>query len=424
MATYRVAFTKSALNCIQHPVSGKRDHYRDDGGINSNRYLVLQITATAKTFYFTRWVQGRGTTRHRIGEWPAISIDKARKRCTQLSADVDQGVDPMAEKRRQRQTGISLTAAFEQYIEDATHRAVDPLTQATVGNYRRSIKSHFKAWLSKPAKDVTSQMVEDWYRQATKESISSANSAMRAARAVYNYQKKIATRQQSELFKYNPFAGHTMAREAARDECIETSELPQWVKAVEALQSETTRDYLLLMLYTGLRRREAAPLRWSDIDFKKKSLTAKGATETGKTKSGTTHTIPLSTFLIALLERRRPLANDPKGYVFPGTGKVGYLSDPKKAINSIESNSGIRCSCHGLRRTFSNFAAFEAEIPELARKRLLNHKIDQNDVTAKHYSKLTMERLRRYQQAVTDSILYATDATRPIAEVVKLEVVS
>lgn len=423
MATHKVPFTKPALNNIPHPASGKRDHYRDDGGTNSNRYLVLQVTATAKTFYFTRWMQSRGTMRHRIGQWPTISIDQARKRCNQLSVDVDQGIDPMAEKRKQRQVGITLNDAFEQYVEDGTNRAVDPLTKATVGNYRRSMKSHFKTWLTKPAEDVTSEMVEAWYKKATKESISSANSAMRAARAVYNYQQKIANRQQSELFKYNPFSGHTMAKEPARDQCIETSELPQWVKAVEALQSDTTRDYLLLILYTGLRRREAAPLRWPDIDFTKKTLTAKGATETGKTKNHTIHVIPLSTFMHELLERRRQATNDPDGFVFPGTGKAGYLSEPKKAINSIESNSGIRCSCHGLRRTFSNFAAFEAEIPELARKRLLNHKIDQNDVTAKHYSKLTMERLRRYQQAVTDSILDAANAAKPTAEVVKLEVV-
>jgi integrase len=34
------------------------------------------------------------------------------------------------------------------------------------------------------------------------------------------------------------------------------------------LENPVARDYLLLILFTGLRRREAAALRWTDIDLK------------------------------------------------------------------------------------------------------------------------------------------------------------
>lgn len=60
---------------------------------------------------------------------------------------------------------------------------------------------------------------------------------------------------------------------------------------------ETIRDYLLLVVFTGLRRKEAAGLTWSNMDLSDKTL------RIIETKSNQTHTLPLSDFLFELLQR-------------------------------------------------------------------------------------------------------------------------
>ena len=57
------------------------------------------------------------------------------------------------------------------------------------------------------------------------------------------------------------------------------------------------KDYFLLILFTGLRRMEAASLRWPDIDFKAKTFTVQD------TKNREIHTLPMTDFLYELFQR-------------------------------------------------------------------------------------------------------------------------
>lgn len=53
---------------------------------------------------------------------------------------------------------------------------------------------------------------------------------------------------------------------------------------------------MLLVLFTGARREEAVPLKWSDVDFKDKTIIFR------ETKNKMPHTLPLSNYLFKLLD--------------------------------------------------------------------------------------------------------------------------
>lgn len=78
---------------------------------------------------------------------------------------------------------------------------------------------------------------------------------------------------------------------------------------MQQLQSEILRDYLLLIILTGLRRQEAATLRWDQVDLNAKTLTVLD------TKNHESHTLPLSGYLYELLLSRSQ--NRINEYVFP-----------------------------------------------------------------------------------------------------------
>ena len=150
------------------------------------------------------------------------------------------------------------------------------------------------------------------------------------------------------------------------------------------------------MLFTGLRRQEAAKLKWEQIDLKAKTLTITD------TKNNQSHTLPLSTYIYDLLIQRQKQMTGK--YVFPGPGKGGYIIEPRKQTAKVIESTGVYFTIHDLRRTFITIAE-SLDVPAYALKRLLNHKMT-NDVTA-GYIVADVERLRKPMQLITDYLLSA-----------------
>lgn len=158
--------------------------------------------------------------------------------------------------------------------------------------------------------------------------------------------------------------------------------------------AETVGDFLLLLLFTGLRRQEATKLRWANVDLLERTLTIPDP------KNHEPLRLPLSSFVYKLLSDRSSRAVNE--YVFPGSGVEGYFIEPRAAIQCVIEISGVEFTLHDLRRTFITVAD-SLDIPAYAIKRLVNHKM-RGDVTA-GYIVSDVERLRRPMQQITDFIL-------------------
>ena len=153
------------------------------------------------------------------------------------------------------------------------------------------------------------------------------------------------------------------------------------------------RDYLIFLLFTGLRRTEAAKLKWEDIDFEDRTFTIH------QTKNGDPLVLPMSDYIYEMLCNRH---NRHTGeYVFPGPGREGFLAEPKKAIYKVAVSSCVSFTCHDLRRTFITIAE-GLDLPYYALKRLMNHRI--NDVTS-GYIVMDVNRLREPTQKIADYII-------------------
>ena len=226
-----------------------------------------------------------------------------------------------------------------------------------------------------------------------------ANLAMRVLRAIFNFAAgQYEDSQGRSLIIENPVKRLSQTRAWYRVErrqtFIKSHELAPWYKGVEQLSNQTLKDYLLLVLFTGLRRQEAATLKFDQVDLIAKTLTII------ETKNNESHTLPLSDFLYELLQQRKAVrSND---YVFAGTGAAGHIVEPRKQMAKVTMLSNVQFTVHDLRRTFITIAE-SLDIPAYALKRLLNHKMT-NDVTA-GYIVADVERLRKPMQLITDYIL-------------------
>lgn len=183
-------------------------------------------------------------------------------------------------------------------------------------------------------------------------------------------------------------------KQKRRVSVIKAHELKAWYLAVVALDHETARDYMLFLLFTGLRKGEAAKLKWEDVDFKDRSIIIH------ETKNDEPHMLPLTDYLYKLLLNRwQKRVNE---YVFHAGSAEGYVKNIRNQMVIVMESSNVEFMLHDLRRTFLTIAD-SLDISAYAIKKLANHKTT-FDVTA-GYIVSDVERLRGPMDRISALIL-------------------
>lgn len=387
--------TKSFIDKVSFEKSGQV-LYRDSELLG----FGLRVGKSAKVYFAEAKLHGK-TIRKSIARHNVVSLDEARSQAKTYLAEISRGKNPHDEEKARKAKLVTLAEVLENYIE-----ARGNLKPSTIQDYRHTFDFYLKDWVNKPAIEISKDMVELKFRQISKTSASQANKTMRNFRAVMNYAiMKYEDSNGDSIFRYNPVVRISQLRAwhrpVRKNTLIKHYDLAPWYQAVMNLSNdsiapnrEVVKDFLLLVLFTGLRRNEAAKLTWNRVDLKDKTIVIKD------TKNHTDHTLPLTDFLYDLLTKRKEEAKTQ--YVFPNETNTGYLIDPKKQIANVVKVSGVSFSTHDLRRTFITIAE-SLDISAYSLKRLLNHKMT-NDVTA-GYIITDVERLRAPMQKITNYIL-------------------
>lgn len=427
MTATKISFTKAALNSLALPLPGKRTEIYD----SKTPGLIVRVTHTgAKSFTAYRRVNDK-PQRVRLGRYPDMSIEQARKAAAKALSKMADGIDPVAERRANQTRCITLQNVLDAYVE--SHE----LKPGTVKDYCRAIDETAADWLNKPLLSITKEMIERRHRRRGERSKARTNNAMRVLRALFNY----ATAEYEDadgnpLIIVNPVkrisATRAWYRVPRRQSVIKNYQFPAWFNAVVNLRGKrkgaragVVRIYLLAVVFTGLRKEEGAQLKWPDIDFGDRTFTVNDP------KNRDRHTLPLpdflyDQFLVAYKEVEQKKAENMKtgqeddsdlDYVFPRIGGSQYRADLRHWIDKISEVSGVRATLHDLRRTFTTTAE-SLDISVYALKRLLNHRISQSDVTA-GYIVTDVERLRVPMRKIENRLLHIA-THKPDAKVVAL----
>ena len=237
-------------------------------------------------------------------------------------------------------------------------------------------------WLDRPLASITKLECADRHEKITRRGPYAANRTMRIFRAAWNRARKT-----HNLPHENPVIGVEWNKEHRRQEPIPADGLADWAKKVKALTNPVRRDYHMLVVLTGLRRTDAATLRWEHVDLDAATL------HRPKPKGGVDRafTVPLCTQAVKLLRRRKEKSYGP--WVFPTRdrkGKLTHIQEPKE--DDLPSP-------HRLRDTWATAAA-ECGIDMLSTKILMNHSLGR-DVT-EGYQKPGPEATRAQAQKVAD----------------------
>ncbi len=379
-----IRLIKSEIDRIPLPREGRVDYY--DSELQG---FLLRVSPHSRVYYAWGRLGGK-KLRLKIGPHGVFTPELARNRAKELLVALAQGIDPRGVKREQKAQNLTLKEALEDYLQ---HRDLKPTTQKS---YRYTVGYYLKDWMNHPLSKITREGVLKKHREVTEaHGPVPANYAFRILRGIFNFVRaKNEGPDGTSPFRDNPVAGLSTMRawnreHSRRENFIRESDLPAWGQAVRELPNSDIRDYLLLLLLTGLRRREAATLQWKDIDFLEGTLTVKD------TKNRKPHVLPLSNVLKDLLLRRKKEAKSV--FIFPGPGRTGHLVEPKKSVEEVRRRSGVNFTLHDLRRTFTVIA--QGLVPYPALKRLLNH-ASGGDVTLHNYAGADLKTLRGYMETI------------------------
>lgn len=405
--------TKKAIDALPTPSSGQAFHWFD-----SPKGFGLRVTPTTKAFIFEGRVRSsnkkRRVTLGAFDEFP--DPKKARAAAIKVAAMLNEGTDPSAEKERKKAEAMTLKEAMTQYIDAPKKKGagygsgIKMKKARTKRDIETVMKRHFAAWMDKPAKSITGEMVAKRQKEIAETAPTQANLAMRYLRATLNH----VNPKSAPIFEANPVEAlkerNLWADTKRKTGRIDRDSLPDWVAAVQThligLKYEAEhRDALLFLLLTGARLAEAfgsvrdgyPALRWRDVDLKRRTITFRD------TKNRTDHELPMGDRLTAILTARKEFAGP--DFVFSLSNGQMAPDDLRGAFARIEKATGIRATAHDLRRTFAGVVN-SLDISAYKLKRLLNHiSGNKNDVTAGYVGDISTDDLREPMQRIEDFML-------------------
>ena len=377
---------------IRSPLKGQVI-YRDD----SLTGFGLRVTPKSKSFIAECKVNGTAR-RITLGRCGAISADEARHQAEKVIKQMSASRLPT--KRSTQAPTLKELLAF--YLDRKT------LRPATVLTYQRVINGCLQDWLDKPITMIDEEMVQTRHRDLSKPNHmgtlghDQANSAMHVLSRLLNYAAdNLQSPDGQPIISANPVwklnQNKLWYKTNRRELVIPDHKLGDWYQSVMSLENGQVHDYLLLLILTGLRRTEAIRLRWSDINFEEQTLTIPAEVS----KNHREHRLPLSDFLLAMLENRRAESGK-SGWVFPRDYADEPMAYPYDAIRLVTQRAGCEFTPHALRRTFCSVAARAGIGHHLIRK-LVNH-TQVLDVAHK-YILIGVEGLRDPMQQITDRFI-------------------
>ena len=365
-----------------------------------------------------------------VGDMPMTALKgkpSVRSRTDEIIGQLRLGIDPnqvakeeRADKARQQQAdtvaNITLGKAFEKCLE------IQPVAPRTLVGYRLAMERDLAPWKDKPLRDITGAMAVTRHAELAQAKTGNPARAMQVLRKVHRFATQFWGTEDNELpfgrcpvDKVNAVA-RSWAKTTPRTRKLGDADIGPWLVAVRNLPKTQKRgDGLLaahffeLMLLTGLRRREAAFLRWADVDLRRKTLTVRD------TKNHTDHTLPITKRVEEILKERQAALSAAKELAKrkPKPTNLAHATDleqyvigleeTRHQIATINAETGILISAHDLRRTWASIAD-KAGVGAYAIKAILNHKTT-GDVTGTHYAQVDVDDMRKPLQKVEDYVL-------------------
>jgi integrase len=333
------------------------------------RGFGLRVSGTGqKTFILiARYPGSPNPTRRALGEYPSLSLERARERARHWRDLLRQGSDPKAEEERLRRLELrKQQTTFAAVADDYLERHVKGQRRAS--DSEREIRKELIAhWGERPIASITREDVVHLVDAVIRRPAPYlAHIVLGHARSLFNWAINRGTYglETSPCDRIKPAA--LIGPKQPRQRTLSDAELAALWHGSEKLGYPFGPFFQLLML-TGARRSEVAGARWSEFDLTKKIWTVPPE----RFKSNASHLVPLSDAAIAIIEA---LPHFTKGeHLFTttcGEKPITAISDGKARIDKLMASPPW--VVHDIRRTVRTRLA-SLRIPDMVAEMIIGH---------------------------------------------------
>lgn len=395
----RIRFTGRSIAAVACPPDRQRVVVRDDEirGLEFHRFPT-----GGGSFYVCARVGGSGrVVRVRLGghETPVESI---RKLAREATVKLDQGTDPVAERRTAR--GMqTFREAFDAFVLLPTKRSRLAKGEKTIHGYRQQFDAHLAGLANRPLDGITRDDIAAVHRKVSKTAPTMANRVVALAHAVYESLPRLN-------FPAVPNPARAISRNVEREvvRFFSDEELARFRAALEAEVNPDFRDVVLVLMGTGARKGAVLAMRWGDLNLDAGIWTH--APERSKGRRVTR--IALAGPVVDLLRRRHDERTSDE-FVFPSHGASGHLRDPRPSWKALLARAKIeRFRVHDLRHAFASMLAMQ-HVPMAHIKSALGHASMQS---TQRYAHLADESVRAEVNRAAVALLPAPAKPGPKAK--------
>jgi integrase len=366
--------------------------------------LVLRVTDNgARSFAFRfRHPHTRKTLRLTIGNYPAVSLEAARRRARKMAEQVGAGENPIEARKAERKAAPNRTfqALADRYLKEYAERRKRP---RSIEEDRRNLAIHLlPKWAKRDFRTIRrADIIELIDGIISDGKHSAANRVHTLISGIFSFAID------AELLEANPAARlKKRGVEHPSDRVLYDDEIKTfWHGIVLSPVSHSVGLALRLALLTAARANEVAGARKSEFQ-ELDSHDPVWAIPAERVKNKRDHLLPLSPLAVETIKAAIGLTDSDDEFLFPTRlGRRGPIDRHTLSMAMARFGKNLNGSAaktwkkdmpspHDLRRSVATRLA-EMGISKEIRDRVLNHAGSRHDPEAKHYNKYEFQKEKR-----------------------------
>lgn len=373
-------FSKTRIEALPPAPPGKRVEYHDV----TVPSLLIRVTSNGVKTYYVRKRTG-GADRYKLGRFPDLPLETARKMASQTLAEIASGKNPN-EKKRFENSEPTLKALFENYLKGhARNRCT------RVYDMEADFRRYLSDWSERKCSKISKVDAQERFNQVFEHNgPAAANHMLVLMRAVFNWNIR-----SGYINGENPWGHLKQFKIQSRERFLKPQEIAKFFAELENLKNTDVRDFVLISLYTGARRNNVLSMRWEEVDFDLKTW------RIPRTKNGDWQIVPLTAEAQKVLEARKPSPKE-LGWVFPAKDSNNHLVELKRGWKTLLKAAELEdFRIHDLRRTLGSYMAMSNQSLKMIGAALGHKSSDATEI----YARIANDALRSAMELAQENML-------------------
>lgn len=388
----KFSFTDLKLNRLKPLETSnptKQKEYSDS--VCSGLRLIHSYRTDRKIFHFRyHFPKGKKKTQ-KIGEYPGVTVELARKIANKYKALLAEGVDPAQQFTEQTE---KLT--FKQFVEQIYLPDIMTRKKSWKDDNQKLEKDMYQVFGKKLLTDITKGDVTQYINSIrSRTSNSTANRHRALLSSIMNMAIDHEMLARNNLLHIKKFPESSKHGRKLTDE-----ELPRLLNALATARNQVSALAIKLLLATGMRKAECLQLEWCNIDY----VGCVAKLEAEKTKGNHAHEPPLNDFAVTTLKELEKLREADNPYVFPGNNG-NCLTTVRKTFETCKKIAGIvNFRLHDCRHNFIT-RLVDAGVPLSVVQQIVGHR---SPAMTQRYTHLGADALQAASQIASKQLILAS----------------